>query len=35
MSYIQTMTKEELIDFVNQELTVGCSFTQILPNTEI
>lgn len=31
----QTNTLAELTDLINQELTVGCSFTQILPNTEI
>lgn len=29
------MTLEEIVDFINQDLTIGCSFTQILPNTEI
>lgn len=35
MSNIITMTLEEIVNFINQELTIGCSFTQILPNTEI
>lgn len=30
-----TNTLEELIDLINQELTVGGSFTQLLPNSEI
>lgn len=33
--YIDTLTLVELADTINQELTAGCSFTQILPNTEI